>query len=320
MKTARERSERHASVATAGREGARRAGMGQERRNGLKRGKIVIYGLISFLLFFGLLAVGFLAPEYRRQKAKEPVQIVTFGDSVFGMVRDETAVPCQIGEKLGKTVYNAAFGGTMAARTDWEYRLTYTKDTLSLVGLMKSVEGDDFGVQQAAHIRESMTEYFPEVIDGLAKVDFPGVETVLIQHGLNDYYAGVPIENPENAYDTYSYSGALRTAVSILQEKYPRIRVYLVTPTYSWAVPKEQTCEELNTGYGVLEDYVEAQYRVAEEFGIEVIDLYHDFFPHEQWSDWELYTTDGLHPNEAGREKMAEAIYAQIMCVGMEKK
>lgn len=68
-------------------------------------------------------------------------------------------------------------------------------------------------------------------------------------------------ENPENAYDTYSYSGALRTAVSILQEKYPRIRVYLVTPTYSWAVPKEQTCEELNTGYGVLEDYVEAQYR-----------------------------------------------------------
>ena len=86
MKTARERSERHASMATAGREvkdmrvwqqpgreGARRAGMGQERRNGLKRGKIVIYGLISFLLFFGLLAVGFLAPEYRRQKAKEPV-------------------------------------------------------------------------------------------------------------------------------------------------------------------------------------------------------------------------------------------------------
>lgn len=108
----------------------------------MKRGKIVIYGLISFLLFFGLLAVGFLAPEYRRQKAKEPVQIVTFGDSVFGMVRDETAVPCQIGEKLGKTVYNAAFGGTMAAKTDWEYRLTYTKDTLSLVGLMKSVEGD----------------------------------------------------------------------------------------------------------------------------------------------------------------------------------
>ena len=46
----------------------------------------------------------------------------------------------------------------------------------------------------------------------------------------------------------------------------------------------------------------------AEELGLEIIDVYHDFFPHEEWESKDLYTRDGLHPNEAGREKIARRI------------
>ena len=70
----------------------------------------------------------------------------------------------------------------------------------------------------------------------------------------------------------------------------------------------ELTCEEMDNGGGFLEDYVNAQLRLAEELDVEAVDLYHDFFPHESWEDWEQSMMDGLHPNEAGRERIAQKI------------
>ena len=57
---------------------------------------------------------------------------------------------------------------------------------------------------------------------------------------------------------------------------------------------------------------MEAELRLAGELGIEAIDVYHDFFPHERWEDKDLYSRDGLHPNEAGRVKLAEKIAEEL--------
>ena len=53
--------------------------------------------------------------------------------------------------------------------------------------------------------------------------------------------------------------------------------------------------------------------KIAAEFGLEIVDLYHDFFPHDRWGDWEQYTRDGTHPNEAGRDKIAREIARHIL-------
>jgi len=266
-------------------------------------------------IFYGILAVGlfcllFLFTFHSRMEGMErqEVEIVTFGDSVFGEIRDDTAVPAQLQRLLGKTVYNAALGGTCMARQNTDGRLDHAGDSLSLAGLSKAVWAGDFGVQQAGRMRESNTEYFPEVIDGLETIDFSRVEIVLIQQGLNDYHAGIPIENPEAPYDEYTFLGALRSAVKSLRKANPALRIVLVTPTYTWYLNSGLTCEEMNQGNGVLEDYVEAELRAADELGIEVIDVYHDFFPHETWEDWKLFSRDGLHPDEAGRVKLAGRI------------
>ncbi len=269
------------------------------------RGKIP-YGIAAVLLFLLMLLPTLLKDCEEAAEA----ELVTFGDSVFGEVRDETAVPAQVAALLDVSCYNAAMGGTQAARGDLEHRLDYAKDSLSLVGLMKSLQEGNFGVQQTVRIRESNTEYFEDVIDGLERLDFSGTELVLLQHGLNDFYSGIPIANAENPYDEYTFTGALRTSLSILQTVCPNARIVLVTPTYTWYRQGMLTCEEYNAGYGNQETYVQAEMEVAEEFGVEVIDLYHDFFPHEEWEDWELYTRDGLHPNEEGRRLMAERIAA----------
>ena len=244
----------------------------------------------------------------RARAGRQPVEMVAFGDSVFTDIGDMTAIPDRLAELLGKSVYNASMGGTCAARLEAERRLDCAKGSLSLVGLAKAIRSADFGVQQTARIRDSNTERFPAIIDGLEEIDFTQVETVLIEKGLNDYHGGVPIENPENPYDEYTFLGALRSAVTDLRRVNPDVRILFITPTYAWYTAWELTCEEMDNGGGFLEDYVNAELGLAQELDVEAVDLYHDFFPHESWEDWEQSMMDGLHPNEAGREKIAERI------------
>lgn len=270
----------------------------------------IIYGFLAALSFALLYAISF--PENTEAAEGRQVKIVAFGDSVFGETRDDTAVPALLQEFLGESVYNAALGGTCVARLERDRRMDYAKNSLSLVGLTKAVRAGDFRVQRSLRMRESNTEYFGETLEGLSQVDFSQVETVLIQEGLNDYHAGIPLENPDNPYDEYTFLGALRSSVRALRKTNPEIRIVLVTPTYTWYTEIGQTCEEQDVGGGILEEYVDAEIRAAEELGIEIIDVYHDFFPHEKWEDKDLYMRDGMHPNEEGRRMLAEKIAAYL--------
>lgn len=266
----------------------------------------ILCGIAVAALFVVLLLVSFRPRE--KFIMRQPVDIVVFGDSVFGEVRDEQAVPARLQKVLGQNVYNGAFGGTCAARIESERRLDYTRELFCLAELAKSVESGDFGAQQSVIMRESNAEYFGDVIDGLDAIDFSGVETILIQQGLNDYHAGVPIEDPEASYDERTFMGAVRAAVKSFRRVNPEVRIIIITPAYTWYTMSGKTCEEIDNGGGILEDYVNADLRLAEELNLEVIDVYHDFYPHEKWEDWKLCSRDGLHPNETGREMLAERI------------
>lgn len=270
----------------------------------MRRYKLV-YGAVAAVAFLGLF---FLASFMGVSEKKQTVQIVVFGDSCYGNIRDKSSITDRLEKLSGKTVYNAAFGGTCAGRQDKGNRLDYSGDSLSLAALAKAVYAGDFGVQQTIRTGEEITSYFEDTIDGLENLDFSQTEIVIIGYGFNDYSTGIPRDNEENELDEYSFAGALRRSVKLLKRVNPDLRIILVTPTYSWILYSLQTCEEFDGGDGFLEQYVEKEIAVAEELGLEFIDLYHDFYPHEQWEDWELYTFDGVHPNDAGRELIAEAI------------
>lgn len=271
--------------------------------------KTIIYGIISAALFCLLFLLTF--PLRKSEKAYAP-QIVVFGDSICGQIRDESSVSEQLSVLLDQEVYNGAMGGTCFSRIDTEGRLSNTRDSLSFVAISQSAALDDFGLQQTAYIRDSATEYFPEVIDILEKIDFSSVDIILVEYGVNDYHAGIAIDDPEDPYNEYTFSGALRRALSFWKEAYPDTRIILLTSTYSWYPYTNETCEEKDEGGGVLEDYVNKEIQVAEEMGVELLDLYHNLYPHETWEDWPCYTADGLHPNEAGRRLIAETIAAYL--------
>lgn len=266
----------------------------------------IAYGLAAALLFV-LIAV-FTFRDRTRQMERWQARIVVFGDSVFGMPWDGTAVPDYLEQFLGEPVFNAAFGGTCVSRIDSEYRLDFSKDAISLVALTKALGAEDFGAQQTMYFRESNSENFADKIDSLETLDFSGVELVLIQHGLNDFYNGVPLENERNLYDEHTFKGAFRSSIRSLRQANPDVRIVLMAQTYTWYTQTGVTCEEYDLGCGNQEAYIQAEKEIAEELGVEFLDLYHDLFPHDSWEDWELYTVDGIHPNEAGRIMLAEII------------
>lgn len=54
----------------------------------------------------------------------------------------------------------------------------------------------------------------------------------VINYGLNDYFSGYAVDDPEDPYDTVTYCGALRTGIRSLQEAYPDALILLAAPNY----------------------------------------------------------------------------------------
>lgn len=275
----------------------------------------IIYSIIAVIVFGVILAFTFY-PE-RRKPEKEDVSYLMLGDSILGQYRDETSIAAMVAEKMQKTVLNGALGGTTMGYMEKNIRMAANEACLSMYALSQAIVADEFGTQQTVRCRWNGAEYFGETVDRLERVDYDSLDVVFIQHCINDYHSGVPVYNEKDPFDPFSYAGALRNVVESFKERYPNLRIVLITSTYSWYPFHEvqETCEEYNSGYGVLEDYVNAQIKVAQEFDIEVIDLYHDLYPHDAWEDWMLYTLDGVHPNEAGR-----ALIADRICTYMETR
>ena len=173
----------------------------------------------------------------------------------------------------------------------------------------------DFGPQRTITVWENGTEYFADLVEELATTDFSDAQVILIEQGTNDYNSGVPMTIEEGqkglltGRDTsvYTFEGALRQSIGLVQKMAPNARIILVTPTFCWFPPKEKDCESYQPAGHPLSDYVELEKKIGQECGVEVIDHY-DLFEHESFDNCFEYTIDGLHANEYGRELIAGSI------------
>lgn len=268
--------------------------------------KQILYGIVAGAVLVALWCMS----ANGKSKEKETYSIVCFGDSILGQVRDEYGVVGLLEKKVQKSVFNGAFGGSHMSRINSAGELANMQDCLSMVALAEAITYDDFGPQQCATFRGFGTEYFEEVIDRLAQMDLEKSEILLIEHGTNDYNYGVPLVNEKDPYDQYTFTGALRRTLTLLKDKYPQLRIILVTPTYCWFPQWGYTCETYKPSGATLLDYIEAEKQIAEEFEVEVIDNYHLFSA--AGGDYLHYTVDGLHPNNLGMEVIADSIFQYL--------
>ncbi|MBO4770737.1 MAG: SGNH/GDSL hydrolase family protein [Clostridia bacterium] len=112
----------------------------------------------------------------------------------------------------------------------------------------------------------------------------------------------------------YTFCGACRDLFTYLQKRYPLARIIVCTPAHR--------ADELNPrgdglikryNVGTLKAYADAIRKIAEDHSLPVCDLYRNLginvlIPEHR----EALMPDGLHPNDAGHERLADCIASFI--------
>ena len=124
---------------------------------------------------------------------------------------------------------------------------------------------------------------------------------VVVFGGTNDFGHGdAPLGTPADRTPD-SFYGACHYLMHRLIELYPTACIVFMTPMHR--------AEETKEGKAPLGQYVKIIREVAENYSLPVLDLYGTLGVDPQIEvQRNLYTADGLHPNNAGAEKIADRL------------
>lgn len=270
--------------------------------------------VLRLLLFIpGVLAAVLLlfvsAQPYVRAGQETP-ELVILGDSIMGKEREVTTVASVMEEVSGLQIFNGAFGGSCASSNNLDNRYSYHEDSLNLCRLQDAICNRDFGVQLAdLPVNPYQSAYFPETLQQLSQIDFTKVRYLLIEHGTNDYSSGRALDDEKDPMNVYTFGGALRFSIRNLQKTYPKLQIILVTPNFCH-ISGYEDCAKQSFGYGTMEDYAALEKKIAAQYGITLIDAYHeDGFNADNVLS---LTEDGIHLNEDGRKQYGTYLGEQL--------
>ena len=205
-------------------------------------------------------------------------KIVFLGDSITegsGASSIEKRYTDLIAKKTGAICYNHGIGGTRIARqTEVSENPRHDLDFPSRVG---ELEED--------------------------------ADIVVVFGGTNDYgHGAAPFGNFDDR-SVFTFYGALHTLYVSLIEKFPRSTIVILTPLHrrNERDPIVEGCHP--TKKHILAQHVDAIREVAEYYSLPVLDLFktsglQPAIPLIR----EMYMPDGLHPNDAGYEILANKI------------
>lgn len=249
-------------------------------------------------------------------RPKDQYDVVIWGDSIIGNGKYDAHCTEIVEQKTGLTVFNGAFGGTCMSVVAKEN--VYLESSLwCMAELAEAVCYKDFGAQMASvaygdYYKEtniSTLDYFKERMEHLSEIDFSRVQILIIEHGTNDYNAGQPLDNEKDPYDKNTFGGALRSSLKLLKETYPDLRIIIMSPLYCEI--EGGKCYETGFGGGTLDEYVEIEREIAEEFGVEFLDAYHGSGIWEENADY--YLADDLHLSGEGQVVLGEFLAKYLM-------
>ena len=197
----------------------------------------------------------------------------------------------------------------------------YDNRLVKMLGLAKANNYGVGGSRLAHQSRPSEKPRYDLCFCGRAYDMDKTADMVIVYGGVNDYIHGdAPFgESGDPLPDTYC--GAVYFLMNFLRTTYGDKPIIFLTPARCFLRnhvddlhPSNHAAKRI-PGKPLLA-YADVITETAKQFGIYVMDLYHDLGidPHDP-AQFEAYTTDGLHLNDAGHQILAEKLKAFIEAI-----
>lgn len=187
-----------------------------------------------------------------------------------------------------------------------EVNATATKKYYDYIAEKTGCTVDVEGVSGSGYIVSSSgTDAIHQRIAGMSNGDL-----ITVFAGTNDWWRTDVTNKPLGVYgDTTveTFYGALDYTFNALINKYPTKTIAVFTPL------QRNNVDSLNTGSKSLEHYADAIVKVANKYSLPVLDLYRNGNFYARNSTFNTtFMPDGLHPNNAGHQRIADKVLAFI--------
>lgn len=233
--------------------------------------------------------------------------ILCLGNDAFALRRnEESGLANRIAAKSGATVYNGSFTNSTVSAVYPVYNAGYSMDALSLSYLAEALCTGDFSraAEAANYTYEPDTDAL--TVEMLKGLNMNTVDILCIMYDGIDYVEGRTSDDPNDPYSIIAYTGALRSAITRIQETYPFIRIVLMSHTFCFSFDDEgnyQNGDRSDLGNGTLSHYLRKEIDVASDCGVSLIDNFYGSINEDNYLE---YMEDYIHYNEAGHDLLAQ--------------
>ncbi len=263
--------------------------------------------------------------EYERLTSLKGLNIVNFGDSIYGIWRNETSVSGRLEQYTDAKCYNAGISGATFAFS-WDSGDYYTMHRMATY-----IENEDFHPMKRTLDMfmkpKNPDSYFFDTHAMLKDIDWAEIDVITIQYGTNDFTNNGMITgnesekqrgyftkaNPEKGLykpcEHYYLDDAVKYTLNTIRKSHPHIRVVVLTPT-----PRYDFVDEPYNDNGYeLKDYAEHIKKVCDEWGVPCLDAYNEVGINDETYRQYFDGDDLVHLNGAGRSLLAEYIADNLL-------
>lgn len=256
----------------------------------------------------------YIQPLNSDQLAGKPDDGVTtifcFGNSTFADNGADNKLAKAIGDRYDAEVVNCSFPGSFQSVKFLEEDEELPENGLSLYHVTNALVNGDFAEVDAA--AEELSNEVKSKAEYLKTVDLAIADMVVIMYDLRDYIDDRPVMDPGDPENLLTFTGSLQASVKMIQEKYPYIRIVVLSIPASGQTIDDYYIDGdvIDLGQGTLTDYLGHEANTAISCGISFIDTYFGVINVE---NRDQYLVDDYHLNEAGCNAIADRLQKLII-------